>query len=184
MKNLIAFICSVSVFVSPMCMCLTEVVDAEESCIEYNYSDTLHISDPLVAIEEPEFEISERDIIILAKLMYGECRGISDNNMKAAVCWVALNRLDHSGYGNTLEDVVIRSGHFSGYKESNPVWDNLYELAKDVMYNYYWEKAGWQGSWRVIPEDYLWFHGNGEINIFRNAYRGGQVWDWSTNYYD
>ncbi len=32
---------------------------------------------------------------------------------------------------------------------------------------------------RVLPSDYLWFTGDGKRNHFRNAYRGGQIWDWS-----
>ena len=32
---------------------------------------------------------------------------------------------------------------------------------------------------RVLPADYLWFSGDGKRNHFRNAYRGGDRWDWS-----
>jgi len=143
------------------------------------------VSEPLNPIPEPTYAIDEDDIIILAKLMYGECRGIPDSDRKAAVCWVALNRVDATGYGNNLYDVVVSSGHFTGYKDSNPVWDNLYWLAKDVLYHYYAEKDGYSGCRRVIPKDYLWFYGNGRENVFRNSYKGGAVWDWSyEKFYD
>ena len=32
---------------------------------------------------------------------------------------------------------------------------------------------------RVLPADYLWFSGDSKRNHFRNAYKGGTVWDWS-----
>ena len=32
---------------------------------------------------------------------------------------------------------------------------------------------------RVLPSDYLWYRGDGRRNYFRDAYKGGSVWDWT-----
>ena len=32
---------------------------------------------------------------------------------------------------------------------------------------------------RVLPPEYMWFHGDGRHNHFRDSYRGGNRWDWS-----
>lgn len=40
-------------------------------------------------------------------------------------------------------------------------------------------KDGETDTGRVLPSDYLWFSGDGKHNYFRNAYKGGETWDWS-----
>lgn len=52
--------------------------------------------------------------------------------------------------------------------------DSLYMLSR-----WYAEREGQVEVGRVLPADYLWFSGDGERNHFRNAYRGGDRWDWS-----
>ena len=156
-------------------------VDAIDEQFTYSIESTRidYTSEILDNIPEPTYDISENDVIILAKLMYGECRGVEDDNKKAAVCWVVLNRLDNGGYGNSIEEVVTFKNQFTGYRKSNPVCESLYELAYDVLYNYMLEKDGFEGCYRVIPSDYLWFYGVNNENVFRNSYKGGTVWDWS-----
>ena len=41
------------------------------------------------------------------------------------------------------------------------------------------KKMGETNTGRVLPSDYLWFSGDGKHNYFRNAYKGGETWDWS-----
>ena len=125
-----------------------------------------------------ESKITERDIVLCAKLVWGEARGVKSKAEKAAVIWCVLNRLD-AGYASTIEKVITARGQFTGYRKSNPVTDELYELAKDVLTRYYLEKDGVQDAGRTLPSDYLWFTGYKGRNRFRNKYRGGKYWDWS-----
>lgn len=60
-----------------------------------------------------------------------------------------------------------------------PVDDEIEALCEDVLSRWYAEKDGEADVGRVLPSDYLWFTGDGKRNHFRNAYRGGQIWDWS-----
>ena len=122
-------------------------------------------------------KITERDIVLCAKLVWGEARGVKSKAEKAAVIWCVLNRLD-AGYASTIEKVITARGQFTGYRKSNPVTDELYELAKDVLTRYYLEKDGVQDVGRTLPSDYLWFTGYKGRNRFRNKYRGGRYWDW------
>ena len=32
---------------------------------------------------------------------------------------------------------------------------------------------------RILPKEYKWFGGNGTINMFRDSYENGNIWDWS-----
>lgn len=125
-----------------------------------------------------ESKITERDIVLCAKLLWGEARGVKSRAEQAAVIWCVLNRLD-AGYAATIEGVITARGQFTGYKRSNPVTDELYELARDVLMRYYLEKAGIQNAGRTLPKDYLWFTGYRGRNRFRNKYRSTNYWDWS-----
>ena len=120
---------------------------------------------------------SSEEVTILAKMVWGEARGVSSITEQAACVWCALNRVD-CGYGSIVL-VVTTPYQFVGYRESNPVDENLAALCEDVLTRWYAEKAGEENVGRVLPPDYLWFSGDGYHNYFRNAYRGGNTWDWS-----
>ena len=125
-----------------------------------------------------ESKITERDIVLCAKLVWGEARGVKSKAEKAAVIWCVLNRLD-AGYASTIEGVITARGQFTGYRNSNPVTEELYELAKDVLTRYYLEKEGFTDVGRTLPGGYLWFTGHKGRNRFRNKYRSTSYWDWS-----
>ena len=63
---------------------------------------------------------ADDDVTALAQMAYGEARGLADYEI-AACMWVALNRLDHGGYGETVTEVVAAPGQFAGYSAENPV---------------------------------------------------------------
>ena len=137
---------------------------------------------PVVEIATPEPTPvvplwSEEEVYVLAKMVWGEARGVPSDTEKAACVWCALNRVDH-GYGDIIT-VVTTPKQFVGYNEENPVDDGLITLCIDVLTRWYAEREGQVEVGRVLPADYLWFSGDGKRNHFRNAYRGGDGWDWS-----
>lgn len=141
----------------------------------------------------PNFEVTEDEIsksvqevvqpwtdeeaTVLAKMLWGEARGVASDTEKAAVVWCALNHVD-AGYGDVVT-AVTTPGHFVGYQNSNPVDNDLKALCEDVLARWYSEKDGIQDVGRVLPKEYIYFSGDGERNYFRNAYIGGNQWDWS-----
>ena len=112
----------------------------------------------------------------IARTLYGEARGCSTTE-QAAVAWCILNRADNCDMD--IIDVITAPGQFTGYRASNPVWPELYDLAQDVLARWRREHNGETDVGRVLPREYMWFSGNGVANIFRDMYRGGSVWDWS-----
>lgn len=124
---------------------------------------------------EPEPAQPSPEAEALAKLVYGEAIGCSTTE-QAAVVWCVLNRVD-AGYGDLM--TVATSGLFVGYRPENPVEPAVLDLCADVMQRWSDEKTLGESAGRVLPVDYLWFHGDGMHNYFRNAYRGGDTWDWS-----
>ena len=119
--------------------------------------------------------VSSEEIEMLAQLIYTEARGIESDMEKAAVVWCVLNRVDL--YGEPVADIVTAPHQFA-YLPSSPVVDEFVLLAEDVVRRWEMEKAGFADVGRVLPPDYTFFAGDGEHNYFRNAYRGGDVWEW------
>lgn len=120
---------------------------------------------------------TEQEVIALAQMLYGECRGVKSKTEQAACVWCVLNRCDAEG--KSVIEIVTAPRQFHGYDPTHPVWDDLVALSEDVLSRWYREKDGEESVGRVLPADYLWFSGDGERNHFRNEYKGGEVWDWS-----
>ena len=116
----------------------------------------------------------------LAKTVYGEARGCS-TTQQAAVIWCVLNRVDMDDRYSPEEviKVITKKNQFHGYIPSNPVTDEYYDLAIDVLSRWLREKNGETEVGRVLPKDYLYFGGDGKVNRFRTEYDGGTRWDWS-----
>ena len=117
----------------------------------------------------------EEDCALIAQCVWGEARGC-DRTQQAAVVWCILNRVD-AGYGD-IRTVITAPHQFTGWRKSNPVEPELYGLAEDTWNRWMLEKHGVE-SGRVLPKEYLWFSGDGRVNHFRDAYKGGTRWDWS-----
>jgi len=126
-----------------------------------------------------EIELNENDVEILAKLIWGEARGVKTKEEKAAVVWCVLNRVDAKEFPNTIEEVVTQKYQFSGYSNNFPVDDELKEIAEDVLHRWYSEKDGEADVGRVLPKTYLYFIGDGVGNNFMEVWRSGVYWDWS-----
>ena len=111
---------------------------------------------------------TEDDVAEVAKMLWGEARGCTrDNQIKCA--WVVVNRVDDERFPDTIQGVLSQPSQFHGYSESFPVTDELYSVAFDVLTRWSYEKQGIPVR-RELPSSFLWFTGNGQENIFREAY--------------
>lgn len=127
---------------------------------------------------------TEADAIALAQMGWGEALVTQSDTEIAATMWCALNRHDSEDpyYRNcqTIESIVKQSGAFAGYSASNPVDEHLLWLAYDVLDRWNAEQYGEMDVGRVLPAEYLFFHGDGEHNHFRTEYQhNGHYYDWS-----
>ena len=124
----------------------------------------------VVEVAEPKYEMyfTEADVIALAQMLYGEARGCTvDNQMKCV--WCVLNRVDDARFPDTIIGVVSQPSQFHGYSPNFPVWDELKEVARDVLTRWSLEKQGVTVE-RELPNTYLWFTGDGTTNWFREVY--------------
>lgn len=119
--------------------------------------------------ENDDWEPDVVDVTALAQTLWGECRGCSELQ-KRAVCWCVFNRVDDSRFPDTVYGVVSQKSQFFGYKTTFPVDDALYELAYECMVDWH------NGQNRVFDERFVFFTGNGRINIFTTEWGGGDVW--------
>ena len=121
---------------------------------------------------------TQEEIQALAKVVYREARGIPDKAHQAAVIWCILNRVDAGYWGDTIMDVVTYPNAFA-YIEDTPVEQEFRMLAADVCERWNLEKAGQAEVGRVLPKEYLYFTGDGELNHFTIEWKGTEAWDWS-----
>lgn len=124
----------------------------------------------VVEVAEPEYEMyfTEADVIALAQMLYGEARGCTvDNQMKCV--WCVLNRVDDARFPDTIIGVVSQPSQFHGYSPNFPVWDELKEVARDVLTRWSLEKQGVTVE-RELPDTYCWFTGFNGSNHFREEY--------------
>ena len=125
-----------------------------------------------------ENNFTNEEIDHIAKTVWGEARGLSKTH-QAGVVWAILNRCDDGRFGKGVIDVVTAPSQFAGYRSGNPVDPEVRELVVDVLDRYSQEKAGIKNVGRVLPKDYLYFRGNGKINLFSKKWNSNDVWDWS-----
>ena len=75
--------------------------------------------------------------------------------------------------------MITAPNQFAGYKSTHPVDPEIRDLVVDVLDRYSQEKAGIENVGRVLPKDYLYFRGNGKINLFSKIWKSNDIWDWS-----
>ena len=124
----------------------------------------------VVEVAEPEYEMyfTEADVVAVAKMLWGEARGCALDNQQKAV-WCVLNRVDDSRFPDTIQGVLSQPSQFHGYSPDFPVWDELKDVALDVLTRWSLEKQGVTVE-RELPNTYLWFTGYNGSNHFREVY--------------
>lgn len=63
----------------------------------------------------------------LARLLYGYQYN-SDADLRG-ICWCVINRCESSKFPSTIQDVCRQNQQWMGYSDSNPVLEDLYQLA-------------------------------------------------------
>ena len=117
---------------------------------------------------EPEMYFTEDDVVAMAKMLWGEARGCALDNQQKAV-WCVLNRADDPRFPDTIQGVLSQPSQFHGYSPDFPVWDELKEVALDVLTRWSLEKQGVTVE-RELPPEYVFFTGDGIQNNFRAVY--------------
>ena len=143
-------------------------------------TDAALITSPPSAAETPApYVPDEAEVEMLARVLWGEARGVPSDMEKAAVVWCVLNRVDAERWPDTVAGVVTEPSQFAGYSPDYPATEELKTIAADVLTR--WERERREGGdvGRVLPAEYFFFTGDGERNYFRTEFTGGTFWDWT-----
>ena len=121
---------------------------------------------------------SAEDVDALCKCVWGEYRG-PDTGQIAAVVWCVLNRVDSEAFPNDISAVIKQPWQFSGYAAGNPVEPRIERIVYDVLARWQAEEQCVGSIGRVLPAEYLFFCGNGRVNLYTTAYGSREYWDWA-----
>lgn len=132
---------------------------------------------------EPDYEklYTDKDVIAMAQMAYGEGWITQSDTEMSWSMWCVCNRLDSGDpfYRNcdSIYDIITQDGQFHGYDPNNPIEDRLVDLAEDVLDRWSAEKQGATDVGRTLPEEYLFFFGDGRHNHFTTEWQGGIEYD-------
>lgn len=126
-----------------------------------------------------DYEVTNAEIEIIAKAVWGEARGCSKLE-QSAVIWCILNRVDAKD--GAIIEIVTAQNQFHGYNSSFPVDYEIKALVQDVIARWKLEKEYGGNFGRTLPSEYLYFSADstGIGNVFRTKWTGDcEVWDWN-----
>lgn len=126
-----------------------------------------------------EYKPDPAEVEALAKMLYGEARGVRSKAEQAACVWCVLNRVDSGIFPDDVIAVVSMPDQFAGYSPNHPVLPQLEALAADVLSRHNAERNGERDSGRTLPPEYLYFTGDGDRNHFTIEWLGTETWGWT-----
>lgn len=132
---------------------------------------------PLVSNTEsgeppPETPLTNSDITLLAKTVWGEARGCTPEEQRLVV-WTVLQRVDADGAFapyDTIEAAVTAPGQFVGYNENHPVDPDIYDLCLEALAD--WQSGAEPPTHEIYAPTapYYFFDGDGRHNWFREEW--------------
>lgn len=125
------------------------------------------------ALERTKAAVPDKLAELAGRAIWGEAGGIQDEAQRAAVVWCACNRAD--AWDMNIDD-VLNVDAFHGLAIRGTVPEQHVELARDVLARWTLEAEGWVDVGRVLPSRFLYFEGNGIVNLFSTEYGGGEYW--------
>ncbi len=122
----------------------------------------------------------EAEVDMLARMLWGEARGVESNTEKAACVWAVFNRVDDPRFPDSIAAVLEQPSQFNGYNPDYPATAELRAIAADVWTRYHRERSGDADAGRVLPREYVYFTGDGEHNYFTVEWdEEARPWGWS-----
>ena len=152
----IGFILALAVYSVLIC-CITGVVvkrnTEQEMAVKYAeelqaYKDA-EMGKRIVTGSDSKAAAMREDAKAIAKVLYG-VKGNNENDLRTLV-WCVLNRVDNNGYPGTVAEVVAQDRQWMGYSDSNPVLDDLFNLALG-------ELDIWYGGIRPCSPDFVFMN--------------------------
>ena len=113
--------------------------------------------------------VPEHEVELVAKTLRGECYG-EQHDDKREVVRVICNRVsvvrgpDGERFGDSIEAVITAPRQFAGYRPGNVPTANDYEIAREVLAEWY------AGGCQPLGKYLFFSSGAGHKNVFREKY--------------
>lgn len=104
-----------------------------------------------------------REAQYMARVLYGTARNNSAEAQRA-VCWCIINRVESSMFPNSIEEVCAQPVQWMGYSGDNPVTQDLYDIASEVL------EAWHSGGIRMFGQDYLYLSWSEDEIVLRTSF--------------
>lgn len=135
-------------------------------------SDCGTVESTVLPAETTETLLTNSDVTLLAKMVWGEARGCAPEEQRLVV-WTVLQRVDADGVFaqyDTIEAAVTAPGQFVGYDESHPVDTDIYNLCLEVLSD--WQNGAEPPTHEIYAPTvpYYFFDGDGRHNWFREEW--------------
>ena len=155
-----------------------EKTATEENQMDF-FSDSIRVMVPLEIKEKIIEQLNSMtyEIQILSTITWNEAGAIPSITHQSAVIWCILNRVDDQNFGSSIIEVATSPNQFAYYGYING--EKLQWLATDVLTRWLLEKEGYVEVGRTLPQEYLYFIGDGVYNHFRATYNSKETWNWS-----
>lgn len=128
-----------------------QMITSSDNWMKVKYEDKIGYikSEYLRDTELPSLELTDEEIDLLAKIVWLEARGESDEG-EAAVVIIVKNRILSTEFSDTMLEVLSDNGEFSTWKLLNTAkpTEREYEIIEEVM-NGLWDE--------LLTEDYVYF---------------------------
>lgn len=119
-----------------------------------------------------DVEQIELEAEYIAKVLYGTAINHAESD-KRAVVWCILNRVEHYSHPNTIAEVCKQPKQWMGYSDSNPVLDELYDLALEEL------KTWYSGGHRPMSNEYIYLSWSSKEILLRDTFEENR----NTNYW-
>lgn len=108
---------------------------------------------------------------MLARVLYGVKDNSSDD--MRTYCWCVFNRVDNPAFPDTLEDVIAQPSQWMRYDQTNPVIEDLYQIALEEL------DAWHTNTRRIVSNEYVFMSwSKDDICLRDNFYEGRGTHYW------
>ena len=115
--------------------------------------------------EDPYLLQLNAEAELVAQVLYG----VRDNNTDdlRTYCWCIFNRVDNSRCPSTLEDVIAQPDQWMRYHPTNPILEDLYQIAREELDRWHTD------THRPVSNEYVFMTWSSNSIVLRDNFHEG-----------
>jgi len=162
-KNILML--SVALLVAVLCGCspTAQPEPQKETAAPTSTNSRVAPTVPPESTSQPPL-VPEHEVELVARTLRGECYD-EQHDDKCEVVKVICNRVSDSRFGDSIEAVITAPKQFIGYRPGNVPTANDYEIAREVLTEWY------SGGCAPLGEYLFFASGSNHKNVFRKEWK-------------